>query len=419
MKLHSAFHWNFFSKRKMVFMLTALVTLITILPGFRKDIRKPFKNYVVLVSLDAFRWDYNKIYNTPNLNKLAHDGVKADRMFSSFPTVTFPNHYSIATGLYPDHHGLIDNSFSAPDLGLFYRMGDRTAVENPSFYGGEPIWVTAEKQGVRSASFFWVGSEAPVGGMHPTYWKKYDKTVTFEERIDTVIKWLGYPPDKRPELVTLYFDEPDATSHTFGPVSPQTGKVVERLDSLMGVLRLKLSALPDAKKINLIILSDHGMEAVSPSRYISIKAVVPERMIASISGGNPVYLINPADGKKDSVLYLLNKSKGLKAWSKSNLPARWHYGTNPRIPEIVVVADSSWSIGTRPDGSSVKGGAHGYDNSNSDMFSIFYAAGPSFRKNYKFKELNNIDVYDLVCRILNISPAKNDGDPSHTKGILR
>lgn len=403
----------------MVFILTALVALITILPGFRKDSRKPFKNYVLLVSLDAFRWDYNKIYNTPNLNKLAQDGVKADRMFSSFPTVTFPNHYSIATGLYPDHHGLIDNSFSAPDLGLFYRMGDRTAVENPAFYGGEPIWVTAEKQGVRAASFFWVGSEAPVEGMHPTYWKKYDKTVTFEERIDTVIKWLGYPPDKRPELVTLYFDEPDATSHTFGPVSPQTRKVVERLDSLMGVLRLKISALPEAKKINLIILSDHGMEAVSPSRYISIKSIVPERMIASISGGNPVYLINPAEGKKDSILYLLSKSKGLKAWSKSKLPAKWHYGTNPRIPEIVVVADSSWSIGTKPDGSSVKGGAHGYDNSNSDMFSIFYAAGPSFRKNYKFKELNNIDVYDLVCKILNIIPAKNDGDPSHIKGMLR
>jgi predicted AlkP superfamily pyrophosphatase or phosphodiesterase len=419
MKLQSGFLKNFFVKRTILFILVSAVAVFIILPGFRKDRRKPFKNYVLLVSLDAFRWDYSKIYNTPNLNKLATDGVKADRMFSSFPTVTFPNHYSIATGLYPDHHGLIDNSFSAPDLGLFYRMGDRTAVENPAFYGGEPIWVTAEKQGVRSASFFWVGSEAPVGGMHPSYWKKYDKTVTFEERIDTVIKWLGYPRDKRPELVTLYFDEPDATSHTFGPVSPQTWKVVERLDSLMGVLRLKLSTLPDAKKINLIILSDHGMEAVSPSRYVSIKSVVPERMIASISGGNPVYLINPSDGKKDSVLYLLNKAKGLKAWDKSNLPPRWHYGTNPRIPAIVVVADSSWSIGTKPDGSSVRGGAHGYDNSNSDMFSIFYAAGPSFRKNYKFEELNNIDIYNLVCGILRITPAKNDGDPAHIKGMLR
>ena len=329
--------------------------------------------------------------------------------------MTFPNHYSIATGLYPDHHGLINNSFPAPDLGLFYRMGDRTAVENPAFYGGEPIWVTAEKQGVRSASFFWVGSEAK----HPAYWKKYDESVTYEARIDTVIKWLGYPPEKRPGLVTLYFDEPDATSHAFGPVSAQTGKIVARLDSLMGVLRTKLSTLPEAKRINLIILSDHGMSAISPARYINIKSLVPDRMIASISGGNPVYLINPSEGKKDSVLFLLNKSKGLKAWDKSHLPAKWHYGTNPRIPEIVAVADSSWSIGTRPDGSSLRGGAHGYDNSNSDMFSIFYAAGPSFKRNYKFRELNNIDIYNLICRILDITPAKNDGDPTHIKGMLR
>lgn len=401
------------------FAIAVLLLLFIILPGFRKDNRKTNKNYVVLVSLDAFRWDYSKIYNTPNLNKLAKDGVNAERMYSSFPTVTFPNHYSIATGLYPDHHGIINNSFPATDLGLFYRVSDRTAVENPAFYGGEPIWVTAEKQGVRSASFFWVGSEAPVGGIQPEYWKKYDESVTFEARIDTVIKWLGYPPEKRPELVTLYFDEPDATSHTYGPVSPQTGKIVERLDSLLGVFRTKLSTLPEAKRINLIILSDHGMSAVSPGRYINIKSLVPDRMIASIAGGNPVYLINPTEGKKDSVLILLNKSKGLRAWPKSQLPAKWHYGTNSRIPEVVVVADSSWSIGTRPDGSSIKGGAHGYDNSNSDMFSIFYAAGPSFRRNYKFRELNNVDIYNLVCHILNLVPAKNDGDPEHIKGILR
>jgi alkaline phosphatase D len=191
------------------------------------------------------------------------------------------------------------------------------------------------------------------------------------------------------------------------------------MDSVMGVLRSKLSKLPDAKRINLIIVSDHGMAAVSPERYINVKAVVPNRMIASISGGNPVYLINPVEGKKDSVLFLLNKAKGMKAWSKSQLPPKWHYGTNPRIPEIVVVADSSWSIGTRADGSSLRGGAHGYDNSDSDMFAIFYAVGPSFRKNYRLKELNNVDVYILICKILNIRPAKNDGDPAHIKGMIR
>ena len=399
--------------------LVLILILLLVSSGFTRDRRKPFKNYVVLVSLDGFRWDYSRLYKTPNINRIATEGVKADRMIPSFPTVTFPNHYTIATGLYPDHHGLIDNNFLAPDLGLTYRMSDRAAVENPSFYGGEPIWITAEKQGARAASFFWVGSEAAVGGMHPTYWKKYDGTVTYEARIDTVVKWLSYPENKRPELVTLYFDEPDATSHKFGPQSPQTGKVVERLDSLMGVLRSKLSSLPYSKKINFILLSDHGMGAISPQRYINLKEIVPDRMISSQGGGNPVYFINPKEGKQDSILLLLNARKGLKAWSKSNVPARLHFGTNQRIPQIVVVADSSWSIGTRTDGSSLRGGAHGYDNADSDMFAIFYAAGPVFRKNFQFHELNNTDIYGMICRILNLKPAPNDGNPKDYIRILK
>jgi alkaline phosphatase D len=409
-----------FKSIRILFSITGLIIILFIvLSGFRSDGRKKFKNYVLLVSLDGFRWDYPQLYNTPNINKIAIDGVKADRLIPSFPTVTFPNHYTIATGLYPDHHGLIDNNFVAPDLGLSYRMSDRAAVENPSFYGGEPIWITAEKQGAKAASFFWVGSEAAVGGIHPAYWKKYDGTVTYEARIDTVVKWLGYSENKRPELVTLYFDEPDATGHKFGPKSPQTKKVVERLDSLMGVLRLKLSSLPYNKRINIILVSDHGMEAISSQRYINLKEFVPERMISSLEGGNPVYFIDPRQGKLDSVLLLLNARKGLKAWSKSNVPARLHFGTNPRIPQIVVVADSSWSIGTRPDGSSLRGGAHGYDNSNSDMFAIFYAAGPAFKKNYQFHELNNTDIYGMICRILNLKPAPNDGNPEDYRKILR
>jgi len=339
-------------------------------------------------------------------------------MISSFPTNTFPNHYSIATGLYPDHHGLINNSFPAPDLGMFYRMGDRSAVENPGFYGGEPLWVTAEKQGVKAASFFWVGSEAPVRGIYPSYWKRYDGSTGYVERIDTVVKWLGYPQDKRPGIVTLYFDEPDATSHDFGPVSDETREVVEGLDSLIGVLRNKLADLPHGDRINLIVLSDHGMATVSPEKYVNLKSLVPDRMIASISGGNPVYLINPAEGKTDSVLFLINMSSGVKAWRKSDLPAKWHYGTHPRIPEIVVVADSSWSIGTRPSPSSNKG-AHGYDNMNPELFSIFYAAGPAFKSNRTFEELKNVDVYNIVCKILDLKPATNDGNPKISRKVLR
>jgi predicted AlkP superfamily pyrophosphatase or phosphodiesterase len=415
---------NFILKtlKSLKFRVSSVVIMLILLfitTGFLRDGRRPFRNYVLLVSLDGFRWDYPAIYNTPNINKIAGEGVKADRLIPSFPTVTFPNHYTIATGLYPDHHGLIDNNFQAPDLGLSYRMSDRAAVENPAFYGGEPIWITAEKQGARAASFFWVGSEAPVGGRHPSYWKKYDSNITFEARIDTVVKWFSYPKNKRPELVTLYFDEPDATSHKFGPRSPETERVVARLDSLIGVLRAKLSSLPFSKRINLILLSDHGMGAVSRDRYINLKDVVPERMIKSVSGGNPVYFINPAEGKKDSVLLLLRSRKELEAWDKSDIPARLHFGTNPRIPEIVVVADSSWSLGIRPDPSSVRGGAHGYDNADSDMFAIFYAAGPAFKKNYRIHGLNNTDIYDMICSIMHLKPAPNDGNPEDYREILR
>lgn len=404
-------------KAKTIISISACV-LGLVIAGFVGSDKKEQKNYVLLVSFDAFRYDYPVIYNTPNMNILAKDGIKADRMISSFPTNTFPNHYSIATGLYPDHHGLVNNSFPAPDLGMFYRMGDRQAVENPAFYGGEPMWVTAQKQGLRAASFFWVGSEAPVGGMHPTYWKKYDESTGYGERIDTVMKWFTYSEERRPRLVTLYFDEPDATSHSFGPESEETKEVVESLDSLVGVIRGKIALLPFADRVNLIVLSDHGMASVSPEKYINLKSVVPDRMIESISGGNPVYLINPASGKADSVLLLINSTSGVKAWRKSELPEQWHYGTHPRIPEIVVVADSSWSIGTRPSASRSRG-AHGYDNQNPELYSIFYAAGPAFKKNRTLQELNNVDVYNIVCKILKLKPAPNDGNPEILKKIIR
>jgi alkaline phosphatase D len=407
------------TKKRLLYILFFGTAFALILQGFKNDRKDKYKNYVVMVSMDAFRWDYPELFDTPNLDRLAKEGVKAGRLIPSFPTVTFPNHYTIATGLYPDHHGLVNNNFPAPDLGLYYRIGDRTAVENPAFYGGEPVWITAMDRGIISASFFWVGSEAPIKGKHPDYWKVYDEGITYEERIDTVVKWLSYPPEKRPGLVTLYFDEPDATSHDFGPVAKETEEVVERLDSLIGVLHSRLSSLPCADRVNLIVLSDHGMGQVSPDRYVNLRSVIPERMIASMFGGNPVFTINAADGKEDSVLYYLNKTRGLKAYAKSDVPARLHYGTHPRIQDIVVIADSSWSIGTRPDGSSYSGGAHGYDNANSDMHAIFYAAGPAFKKGYLFGQLDNVDIYNLICRILKIKPAPNDGNPDQIKKLLR
>ena len=375
--------------------------------------------YVVMVSLDGFRWDYDSICGTPVLNDIADKGVMAVRLIPSFPTKTFPNHYSIATGLYPDHHGLVNNSFYAPDIDLVYRIGDRAMVSNGAFYGGEPIWITARKAGLKTASFYWVGSEAPIMGMQPDFWKPFDEDVPFSDRVDTVLTWLSLPERKRPHLVTLYFEEPDAVSHVYGPLSSETGSVVRSLDSLMGVLRDGLSKLPQAKKINLIILSDHGMAVIDTSLYNYVFDTLPQTMVKRIYGGSPVWAIEPAEGMTDSVLYYLNIQHGMKAYRREDLPAHLHYGTHPRIPAVVLIADPGWVAGLRPKPSGYNRGDHGYDWKFRDVQSIFYAEGPAFRKGFAVDTLYNVDVYNIISRILNLTPAPNDGNRERILPLFR
>ncbi len=392
-------------------LVTLAVFTVIIFSACSKLRSERDKPYVVMVSLDAFRWDYDSIYGTPVLDDIARKGVTATRLIPSFPTKTFPNHYTIATGLYPDHHGLVNNSFYAPDLDLVYRIGDRAMVSNGAFYGGEPVWVTARKQGMKSASFYWVGSEAPVQGIQPDYWKPYDDEVPFGDRVDTVLKWLSMPINKRPHLVTLYFEEPDAVSHGYGPVSPETAAMVRSLDSLIGVLRTGLGKLPNAADINLIVLSDHGMTEVDNSRYNYIFDTLPQRMVKRIYGGNPVWAIEPAEGKSDSLLILLNVQRGMKAWKRNELPAHLHYGTHLRIPEILLVADPGWTAGLRPEPRGDTRGDHGYDWRCRDMHSIFYAEGPAFKKGFSVDTLYNVDIYNIVTGVLGLVPAPNDGNP--------
>ncbi len=395
-----------------IFRLVALAVFTVIIFSACSKLRSERdKPYVVMVSLDAFRWDYDSIYGTPVLDDIARKGVTATRLIPSFPTKTFPNHYTIATGLYPDHHGLVNNSFYAPDLDLVYRIGDRAMVSNGAFYGGEPVWVTARKQGMKSASFYWVGSEAPVQGIQPDYWKPYDDEVPFGDRVDTVLKWLSMPINKRPHLVTPYFEEPDAVSHGYGPVSPETAAMVRSLDSLIGVLRTGLGKLPNAADINLIVLSDHGMTEVDNSRYNYIFDTLPQRMVKRIYGGNPVWAIEPAEGKSDSLLILLNVQRGMKAWKRNELPAHLHYGTHLRIPEILLVADPGWTAGLRPEPRGDTRGDHGYDWRCRDMHSIFYAEGPAFKKGFSVDTLYNVDIYNIVTGVLGLVPAPNDGNP--------
>jgi predicted AlkP superfamily pyrophosphatase or phosphodiesterase len=381
-------------------------------PGQTKE-----EPYVVMLSVDGFRWDYHDKVETPNLDYIAETGVKAKSLKPAFPTKTFPNHYSMATGLYPDHHGIVLNSFYDDDMDKYYEIRNREAVENPDFYDGEPIWVTAENQNVISASYFWVGSEAAVNGVSPTYWKKYDHSFPFEQRIDSVIAWLQLPEKERPHLILWYIHEPDNIGHHFGPDSKEIEDCVVYLDSLIGVFITKIEELPNNENINIIITSDHGMCAISKERTVYLQDYVDNEWIDIIQGYNPNYNIKAKQEFYDTLYTVLKSIPHIKAWKSNEVPKRLHYGTHPRVMDFVVLADSSWSV--RLEGERSKdGGTHGYDNGNSDMHAIFYAFGPDFKKGYIQSTFNNVDLYPLIANILSLEPAKTDGKYENVKMML-
>ncbi len=373
--------------------------------------------YVVVLSLDGFRWDYPQHFSTPHLNRMSTEGVRAEALIPCFPTKTFPNHYSLATGLYPDHHGLIQNGFYDPQIGV-YDMSNRKSIENPAFYGGEPIWVTAENQGVKTASYFWVGSEAPIKGKYPSIWKKYDQSVPFTARIDTVIHWLQLPEDKRPHLIMWYIHQPDEISHYEGPLSTATGKMVTYLDSLVGVFRTRLSELPIASKVNFIVVSDHGMAEVQPEHTLYLVDLVPRYWIEGGSGIDMHLNIKALPAYKDSLYYRLKKIPQLTVWKKEEVPARLHYGTHPRIDDLVVVANKGWNVKFYPTEKEYTGN-HGYDNENPDMHGIFYATGPAFKIGYTAKPFENVNLYPLLAHLLKIKPAPVDGKLENVKDLLK
>jgi len=401
--------------------LTFLSIVFFIVLGFNYSCKNPKQTekepYVVMLSVDGFRWDYPDKVPTPNLDYIAENGVKAKSLKPVFPTKTFPNHYSMATGLYPDHHGIVLNSFYDEEMDKYYAIRNREAVENPDFYDGEPIWVTAENQGICSASYFWVGSESAVKGVRPTYWKKYDHRFPFEQRLDSVIAWLQLPEEERPHLILWYIHEPDSKGHRFGPDSKEIEDCVVYLDSLIGVFITKIEELPYNDEINVIVTSDHGMCAISKDRTVYLHDYVDKEWIDIIQGYNPNYNIKAKQEFYDTLYTVLKNIPHIKAWKNTEVPEKFHYGTHPRVMDFVVLADSSWSV--RLEGERAKdGGTHGYDNDNTDMHAIFYAFGPDFKKGYIQNTFNNIDIYPLITNILNLEPAKIDGEFENVKMML-
>jgi len=377
---------------------------------------------VLLISIDAFRADYLDRGLTPNLSRIAREGVRAEWMNPSYPSLTFPNHYTIVTGLRPDHHGVIHNAMWDAALGGF-KTADRDAVGDGRWWGGQPVWVGAEKAGLRTATMFWPGSEAAIDGVRPTYWKKFDDQFSYEARVDQVVAWLDAPAAERPRLVTLYFEKVDKAGHDFGPDSAQVRSAIAQADAAVGRLLQALDARGRLRGTDVIVVSDHGMAAVGPGHAIATDEMASPADASVVSDGQSVGFAPKPGHERRAEARLLGAHPHYDCWRKGELPARWRYGTNPRIPPIVCQMREGWDAISRKKlnerAKDAVRGSHGYDPALPSMRALFIASGPSFRSGATLPPFDNVDVYPLLARLLGIPAAPNDGDPQRLLPALR
>lgn len=370
-----------------------------------------------MVSLDGFREEYTRAYNTPFLNQMATMGVSAT-MQPSFPSKTFPNHYTIVTGLVPSHHGIIANTFTDKKTGRVFSLGNNETRSDPYFWHGEPIWNTAARQGVQTGVVYWPGSDVKIGGHYPTYYHDYAQKplLTFAERIAEVTRYLRLPEAERPQLVLAYFEEPDHSGHTYGPFSPQTRHAVERMDYLLESLYESLQTLPIRDSINLIVLADHGMARIDNDHLLNPYDYVKKEWIERIQCDIPTH-VWPKRGYEKKVYEALQKMSHVHVWRKNDVPSYLRYGDNENIGEIVVNPESGWVIGDKPYRPS---GMHGFDPTGFEMQVPFRAVGPNFKEGYqKAHVFSNTCIYSLLCKLLNIQPSANDGSLEAVSDFLK
>lgn len=373
---------------------------------------------VILVSIDGFRPDYLDRNVTPNLNALAAAGTRAAAMRSSWPTITFPNHYTLVTGLRPDRNGIIANTMEDPAIpGVRFSMANRDAVGDRRWWDqGEPIWVTAERAGLATATMFWPGSEAPVHGIRPRQWLVFDDKLPETARVDQILAWADQP--QRPALMTLYFDSVDHAGHEFGPDAAQINHAVQAVDAQIG--RLVEGLKTRGITANIIVVSDHGMAATDPARVIRLDLIAPQTSYRAITAGS-FASIAAAPGQDTALAKaLLAKHDHMQCWRKADVPKRLHYGHNPRVPAFVCLAETGWLILPNLPTSEIKaGGAHGYDNLAPEMAATFVAAGPAFKPGTMVPAFDNVDVQPLLLRLLGLKPMRTDGRIKGVAAALR
>ncbi len=374
--------------------------------------------YTVIVSLDGLRWDYLDTYDVPFMQQLAREGVKAV-MQPSFPSKTFPNHYTLATGLVPDHHGIITNTFWDREKGVEFSLGNKVTRADGRYYGGDPVWLTAKHQGVKTATVFWVGSDVTINGEHPTYWRDYQtEQLDFEGRVDEVLRLLKLPEQDRPHLVMAYFEEPDRSGHNYGPMHRLTRRAMEDLDLLLSKMWARIQLLPIASQVNLIITGDHGMASVDPKRFVDIDDLLPKKWYERFCNDYPTLIYASAPQYVDSIYNALQGVDHIRAWKRGELPAYLNYGTNPNMGDVVVLPDVGWLFADKP--SKKQRGSHGFDHTAADMQVGFRAIGPDFKVGYeKPDRFRNVCVYPLLCYLLGVTPSPNDGSLDEVRDMLR
>jgi len=381
----------------------------------------PAARALILVSIDGFRADYLDRGQTPTLAALAASGVRAQALRPSFPTLTFPNHYTLVTGLYPEHHGIVNNRMTDPAKRTTFVYKEAATVEDPDWWGGEPIWVGAEKHGLRSATMFWPGSNVAIRGVRPTYWKPFDTHYPPSQRVADVLAWLDLPPAERPRLLTLYFEQVDHAGHAFGPESREVDAALRRTDAALAdlVAGLRQRGLEDA--VDLVVVSDHGEADTDPALRIFLDDIVPLDDLDVVHYGI-LAGIEPRPGRSERVeAALLRPHPHMRCWRKGEVPPRLHYSASPRIPSLLCLADRGGVVSSRAyerSGGRYSAGEHGYDNDDPTMRALFIARGPAFRRGLVVPAFDNVHVYPLLAHLLGIPPAPNDGDLAAVAGML-
>ncbi|HEY5618360.1 MAG TPA: ectonucleotide pyrophosphatase/phosphodiesterase [Vicinamibacterales bacterium] len=407
-------------------VLVALLVLVAAALRAQNRAADDFSRTLILISFDGWRWDYDTKAPAPNLRSLMARGVRAENLIPAFPSKTFPNHYTIVTGLYPGHHGIVANSIKDPATGRIFTTSKTQEVRDPMWWGGEPIWVTAARARQPSATMFWPGSEAPIRGVLPRYWTPYDGGYPAEARVDRVLEWLDLPERDRPRFITVYFEDTDRAGHEQGPDSQAVREAVMRADGYLGRLLRGLERRGLEERVNIVVVSDHGMAAVNNERVVVVDDHVSLGDV-EIVDINPTLAVYPKPGKEDAVFRALEKAHSrLKVYKRDATPERWHYRDHTRIPPIIGVADEGWQVlrrnavvalRTRRMGEAR--GQHGYDPALMSMRALFVAAGPAFKRGVTVPAFENVHIYNALARVLDVTPAANDGSAPVAQRLLR